>query len=119
MGSPELQDLEHAMGELLSVMRDPDNGPLQVAEAWSRCRVAGEVLTEVLGGTSELSEVERDELRDSLDRLLRLNAIARQSILDEQQSVTQLLNRTRETGEKLRAYATGPGSTGDSCDLAG
>lgn len=119
MGSVELQALERALGELLSVLHDQDNGPTQAAEAWSRCQAAGRTLTELMNRASELEPKERDELRGSLERLLRLNAVARQAVRDEQDSLAQLLSHTRKAGQKLRAYATGPASVGDSCDLAG
>ena len=122
MALAESAALEHAMGELLSVMRGSASGPEQIQAAWARCEAAGAALNGVVERAADRTEEERAELPQALEQLLRLNAVVRQTVVEGQQSLSRNLDRTREASAQLRGYAPGASRSshpGSSCDLAG
>ena len=118
MTRPELKTLELAMRELLSVLKSPDTTPEELRASWERCQSVGGGLTAILQGLG--SEARADaEVADALDRLVRLNAITRQAILEQQAGLAASLVRTRASGTQVRGYAAAPPNSGGKCDLAG
>jgi|GEM_PF-3592044 len=113
----ELQRLEAVLQELLTAL---DCGePAALASAWERCEEAHRVLDARIAGAIFESPEERDRLRDGLERVLRLNAVARGAALDMQGSLGEDLAQVRLAAEQLRAYRGPAGPAGGSCDLAG
>lgn len=118
----ETRALERAMGELLSVMRERTAGPEQLNAAWKRCAEAGASVSELIERGGGETEEERIALRRALEQLLRLNAVARQAVLEEQRGLTASLDRARNVSKRLLGYSPGASSStqpGSSCDLAG
>jgi stage V sporulation protein SpoVS len=118
MTQPELEALELAMRELLSVLKSPDTTPEELRASWERCQSVGGGLAAILEGVGGGAEVDA-ETADALDRLVRLNAITRQAIVEQQAGLAASLVRTRASGTQVRGYATAPPSSGGKCDLAG
>lgn len=118
MTQPELETLELAMRELLSILKSADTTPEELRASWARCQSIGGGLPSILAGLSE--EERKDEATaEALDRLVRLNAIARQAITEQQAGLAASLVRTRASGTQVRGYAAAPPSSGGKCDLAG
>jgi len=118
----ETKALEHAMGELLSVMRESAAKPEQLRAAWNRCAEAGVAVSALVERGGERTEGERLELRRALEQLLRLNAVAKQAVVEEQRSLTANLDRARSASKRLRGYSPGASKStqpGSSCDVAG
>jgi hypothetical protein len=118
MTRPELEALELAMRELLSVLKSPDTSPEELRASWERCQSVGGGLTAILEGLG--AEGRGDAaVADARDRLVRLNAITRQAILEQQAGLAASLVRTRASGTQVRGYAAAPPDSGGKCDLAG
>jgi uncharacterized lipoprotein len=115
---PEVEHLEQAMQRLLTGLDSKSEGGGLETE-WARCREAEEDLVRLLARAGELDSATRAELRVGLDQLMRLNAIARQSLLRGQESLAQELTKTRAGNAQAKAYGKGPAEVGGSCDLAG
>lgn len=105
------------MQELLSLLEDPLAEGL--GAAWARCVEAGGRLERRLACPAGLDEDQREELRAGLDRLMRLNAIARKSLRQGQERLASKLALTRQESAQVKAYSRGPAATGGTCDLAG
>ncbi len=105
------------MQRLLTLLDDPLAEGLEAE--WNRCRTAGAELERVLAGAKELEADSRAELRAGLDRLMRLNAIARQSLQRGQEQLAKELTRTRAGSAQMKAYSQGAGPVGGSCNMAG
>jgi len=115
---PELERLEGAMRELLSCLGDPRSDEEHLRAAWSRCERHGAAIARLSGEARGRDEAQRGELVPALERLTRLNAIARESIGAERRRMAAALGRARKSGRELRYYAANePG--GDSCDVSG
>ena len=114
---PEVEELEGAMQALLTLLEDPLAPGLEVS--WERCRKAEARLVERMNTSPALPPEQQDDLRAGLDRLVRLNAVARQSLLRGQEQLSGRLKATREKGAQMRAYSKGPAATGGSRDLSG
>ena len=118
MALPELESLELALGELLSALKADESTPEQLRVAWERCSeveggVDGAVERARAGGADEV------ELREALERLVRLNAIVRQAVVAQQDRLASSLVSTRDSGAQLRGYAPAEPSAGGACDMAG
>ena len=85
----EVERLDLAMQELLALLADPEAAG--VPAAWQRCQEAGEALNGLLARADGLPEAERAALRADLDRLVRLNAVARQALLRQQDGLARRL----------------------------
>lgn len=113
----EVRALELAMEELLALLADPESAGVE--QAWRRCQAAERDLNLLTEDPSGLSADEVDELRDGLEILVRLNAIACQALLHRQESLAKGLARTKLETAKVRAYGGATVSLGGSCNLAG
>jgi len=113
----EVEHLDLAMQELLALLADSEADG--VPAAWQRCQQAEQALIARVAESAELSEAEREDLRADLDRLMRLNAIARQAVLRQQDGLARTLVDARQKQSQVRAYSTGGAKSGGSCDMAG
>jgi len=113
----EVERLERALRELLTRLEDPGGEGLEAA--WQRCHEAEAELVAYLEGAGALSEAERASLREDLERLVRLNAIARQAVLRGQDGLAAELMDARRKHAQVRGYASAEPTSGGSCDLAG
>lgn len=113
----EVERLDLAMQELLALLADPEAEG--VPGAWERCQEAGTALNGLLARSAEFTEPEREALRADLDRLMRLNAIARQAVLRQQDGLAKTLVEARQKQEQVRAYSGGRANSGGTCDMAG
>ena len=114
---PEISELETAMQSLLTLLEDPLSEGLD--QAWARCDRAGAALEQRLSEKETLDPEGQARLRSGLEGLVRLNAIARQSLLRGQEQLTKQLGQTRAKSAQVRAYSKGPSATGGSCNIAG
>lgn len=118
MTPPELDACERALRELLSLLDEPELDPARVTAAWARCgALTGGV--EAVVARARAAGADEAELRAALDRLLRLNAIARQAVRRRQDELAATLATARSSGDRLRGYAAPAAASGGACDLAG
>ena len=113
----EVARLEEALRELLALLSDPEAEG--VPAAWQRCDEAGAALNRLLAESAPPEGAARAELRDGLDRLMRLNAIARQAVQRRQDGLAHELVGARRQQQQMKAYSAGRPQSGANCDLAG
>lgn len=106
------------MLELLSALQEQDSEPERLREAWSRCVAVGEGLGDALSSASSAPDSDA-ELREALERVVRLNAILRQAVVAQQDRLAASLTSTRDSGAQLRGYAPAEPTAGGACDMAG
>jgi len=105
------------MEELLAALADPQ--PDGLRGAWARCEEAGKALIELTEDPKNIAPEARGELRVGLDRLMRLNAIARELALKSQLDLSTAISDKREKQAQVDAYAEEGKRAGGTCDLAG
>ena len=115
--SVEVIALENAMQELLAALADPQS--VTVAATWKRCQLAEQELKRFLAGPLPTEEKARAELTSGLLRLARLNAIARQNVAREQETLADHLVESKQSSAKIKAYSGRHEATGNTCDFAG
>jgi hypothetical protein len=113
----EVQRLEQALRELLSLLEDPTSEGL--AAAWERCRQAEAEVLALLEAAGELPEAEREALRGGVERALRLNAVARQAVVRGQDGLAAELVDARRKHAQVRGYSAAAPRSGGTCDMAG
>jgi len=113
----EVGRLEQALRELLTRLEDPRGEGLEAA--WERCRSAEAELMALLERAREMGADEREELRGGVQRLVRLNAVARQAAARSQDGLAAELVQARRKHAQVRGYRTAEPTSGGSCDLAG
>ncbi|MCB9914225.1 MAG: hypothetical protein H6828_03620 [Planctomycetes bacterium] len=118
MTPPELDACERALRELLSLLDEPELEPVRLSAAWARCGALTADLESVVARARDAG-ADEGELRVALDRLLRLNAIARQAARRRQDELAANLATTRSSGDRLRGYSAPAAAAGGACDLAG
>ncbi len=115
--SAEVESLEAEMNDLLAALADPDSKTVDAL--WARCREKEQRLREALQARLPVDEQERADLRAGLQRLLRLNLVARQAVLSSQEAVAEELTDTKQGTQTLKAYDGRVQETGGTCDYAG
>ncbi len=114
----ELQAMELAMRELLSLLREKDLPVEEINASWARCNAVGGGAEAVLERILAAGPLD-DEEREAVDRLMRLNAITREAVTQQQAMLVNDLARTRSKGAQMRGYAPQAQAAGGKCDLAG
>ncbi|HIG11699.1 MAG: hypothetical protein ABGY71_02665 [bacterium] len=118
MVQPELKALELTMGELLSVLQSGEATSEDIAASWIRCQTTGEAVTTALERSRSSAAADKT-LVEALERLVQLNAIARQAVAKEQAALTGRLRHSRRSVAQVRGYTPGAPASGRKCDLAG
>ena len=118
MAQPELEAIELAMRELLTMLRGEDTAAEELQAAWARCSTVGGGIEAVLERLKATGPAD-GSTREALDRLVQLNAIIRQAVVAQQDALASSLAQTRETGTQVRGYAPAAPVAGGKCDLAG
>ena len=118
MTRTELCELEAAMRGLLPVLQDPEADGERVRDAWARCEHHAGTLRALTGEIADADEDERRELVTALESLVRLNAIARESVGAQLRRMSGAIGRARKTERELRYYMT-KAHSGGSCDVSG
>lgn len=105
------------MAELLSTLAGPN--PYLSEETWARCQEAQKEIERELAAGLPATEEERADLRAGLERLVRLNAIARQTADQIKEGMQKDLVAAKQLGKQLQGYAGRASATGGTCDMAG
>lgn len=108
------RQLERLLAQVGSV--DPASAGFQALLAECACFSAG--LAREVQRLAQAPFEEREQWRAGLRRLVRLNALLRDALGRERQSVVELMAQARAAQESL-AHAAQPGSTGATCDVRG
>lgn len=112
-----IEQIADALRALLTRLEDPESPPEALRAAHARYEAATGKYQELVAVSGEPDAELVPELREALDEVLRLNAVA-----------TSVAQRQKERavaglagGRRLRKglTATGPPRTGGSCDVAG
>ena len=114
----ELAEPERRMRELIALLDGANSGVAALERAWSACVEHGPALDRAARSAAAAAGEERKSLRKQLERLVELNAIARQAIQDEEHRVEAELLRLRGAKSALHVFAS-PVETGESCDVSG
>ncbi len=114
----ELAALELRMRDLIHLLDGAQTGIEALERAWSTCAEHGPALERAARTATNAAGEERVALRTQLERLVHLNAAARQAIEREEARIATDLarvNGARTTLAALGAVAL----TGESCDVSG
>ncbi|MBK7878548.1 MAG: hypothetical protein IPJ77_23065 [Planctomycetes bacterium] len=114
----ELAALEGRMRDLIRLLDGAQAGVDALERAWTACAEQGPAIERAARSAAAAAGEERAALKEQLQRLVELNAVARLSIEREEQRLAASFVRlrgTQATFEALGAAAV----TGESCDVSG
>ncbi len=114
----KLEELERTMCSFLDRVKDNTPEPDQMATFMARCRELGADMEDPTKLREGLDEQETDHLIEVLERLVKLNAILRETVATQRDSLGQAITDNRRNQRDLARQSAGE-LPGGSCDLAG
>ena len=114
----QLEDLERTMCSFLDRMKTEAPEREQVASFLTHCRKLSGVMEDPVKLREGLNEEETDRLVELLERLVKLNAILRESVASRRDEMGHKIIANRRNQKNFARQATGE-RTGGSCDLNG
>lgn len=114
----ELAMLEARMRELVGLLDGAQANVAVLERAWSACAAHGPAIEQAARQAASAAGEERAALRAQLERLVELNAAAKQAVLREQAALARSLAHARATRSSLDHLQEAP-LVGDSCNVSG
>lgn len=113
-----LVELEARMRELVGLLDGAQANVDVLERAWIACAAHGPELERAARDAANAAGEERIELRAQFERLVELNAAAKQAVEREQAQLARSLAHARATRSNLEHLEDAP-LVGDSCDVSG
>lgn len=117
-GGAGLAELEKEMRDLVALLGGARTSIETLERAWNACAVHAPRIAAAATTAIGTAGSERAALRRQLERILELNAVARDALRAEQEALMSGIVQARAARATLSSHA-GAEDVGSSCDVAG